>query len=85
MSGYAGQDNTWGQPPQGQYNFEPTGFGQPNQQFEFQSYTDDQTANYSPYSQRNYLDPTQNTYSGDMAYGSDEIGKGKLLFLQNFL
>ncbi|KAK0074246.1 hypothetical protein PV326_012602 [Microctonus aethiopoides] len=75
MSGYAGQQDNWNQPPQGQYNFEPTGFGQPNQQFEFQTYSDDQTANYSAYSQRSYLDPTQNVYPSDMMYTNDDYGK----------
>lgn len=77
MSGYAGQQDNWNQPPQGQYNFEPTGFGQPNQQFEFQTYSDDQTANYSAYSQRSYLDPTQNVYPSDMMYANDDYGKSK--------
>ncbi|XP_015117508.1 protein YIPF5 [Diachasma alloeum] len=74
MSGYTGQDNYWGQPPQGQYNFDPAGFGQPNPQFDFQSYGDEQTTDYT-YSQKSYLDPTQGAYGGDMTYASDDFGR----------
>lgn len=76
MSRYGEQDNMWAQPPQGQYNFEPSGFGQPNQQFEFQSYSNDQPADYS-YSQP-YLDPNQTSYAGDMMYPTTDYGKGNL-------
>ncbi|CAD6215638.1 GSCOCG00000450001-RA-CDS [Cotesia congregata] len=73
MSRYNDQDNMWAQPPQGQYNFEPSGFGQPNQQFEFQNYSSEQPSDFS-YSQP-YLDPTQNSYGGEMMYPSADFGK----------
>lgn len=74
MSGYAGQDNYWTQPPQGQssqtqYFFESPGFEQPNQQFEFQPYGDYSNA------QKSFLDPTQSSYSGDM-FVQDDYAKG---------
>lgn len=60
MSGFTNQEGYWGQPHQGQYNFEPTGFGQPNQQFEFQTY-EQQSGDYTSYAQKSYLDPAQST------------------------
>ncbi|XP_015434722.1 PREDICTED: protein YIPF5 homolog [Dufourea novaeangliae] len=75
MSGYTGQDNYWGQPVQGQYNFEPSDFGQSNQQLEFQTYSDQQTENYSSYNQKPFLNHTQNAYSGDM-FNQDDFTKG---------
>lgn len=66
MSGYTGQDNYWSPPPQ--FNNEPIGFGQPNQQFDFHNYTNDQNNEYSGYSQQAYLDPTQNSYAGNITY-----------------
>lgn len=74
MSGYTGRDNYWTPPPQAQYNFDSSGFGQPNQQFEFQTYNEQSSPDYS-YSQKTYLDPTQNAYAGNM-YTPDEFGKG---------
>ena len=73
---YSGQDNYWPQQPQEQYSFETPGFGQPNQQFEFQSYTDEQVGDYNSYGQKSYLDPTQNAHTGDMMYPTDDFGKG---------
>ncbi|KAL0124861.1 hypothetical protein PUN28_006607 [Cardiocondyla obscurior] len=69
MAGYASQDsNYWTQPPmpqqQGQFNFDASGFGQPNQQFEFQSY-EQMPGDYS-YGQKSFLDPSQSPYSGDL-------------------
>ncbi|XP_015524308.1 protein YIPF5 [Neodiprion pinetum] len=76
MSGYAGPEDYWSQPPQGQYNFDASGgFGQPNQQFEFQTYTEQQAGDYSSFNQKPYLDPTQNAYGGDM-YAQDDFAKG---------
>lgn len=65
MSGYTGQENYWGQSPQSHYNFDSSGFDQPNQQFEFQTYNDQQAGDYS-YAQKGYpvLDPVQNTFAG---------------------
>ena len=80
MSGYTGQENYWSQPQQNQYNFEPPTFGQPEQQFEFHSYTDQQPGDYSSYSQKSYLDPTQNAYGGDM-YAQETFVKGTSLLL----
>ncbi|XP_015602132.1 protein YIPF5 [Cephus cinctus] len=75
MAGYTGQDNYWSQPPQSQYNFDTAGFGQPNQQFEFQSYSEQQAGDYSAYPQKGFLDPTQNVYGGDI-YTQDDYVKG---------
>ena len=72
MSGYTGRDNYWERPPQGQYNFEPSGFGQPNQQFEFQTYNDEQPENYPPYVQKNYLYQAQT----DDMFIQDDFTKG---------
>lgn len=74
MAGYTNQDNYWSQPQQNQYNFEPTGFGQQDQQFEFQSYSDQQAVDYS-YTQKGFLDPTQSAYGNDV-YGQDSFTKG---------
>jgi len=78
MSGYTGQDNNyWSQPPpppQGQFNFEASGFGQPNQQFEFQTY-EQMPGDYS-YTQKSFLDPTQSSYSGDL-FTQDDYAKGR--------
>ncbi|XP_071625633.1 protein YIPF5 [Temnothorax longispinosus] len=81
MSGYAGQDNSyWAQsppppqpPPQDQFNFEASGFGQPNQQFEFQTY-EQMPGNYS-YGSKTFLDPTQSPYSNDL-FTQDDYVKG---------
>lgn len=64
MSGYTGQENYWGQSPQSHYNFDSSGFDQPNQQFEFQTYNDQQAGDYS-YAQKGYpvLDPVQSTFA----------------------
>ncbi|CAK9832910.1 Protein YIPF5 [Anthophora retusa] len=77
MSGYTGNEDYWRQPAQGQYNFDSSGFGQStdNQQFEFQSYSDQQSANYSSYKQKSYLDPTQSVFSGD-TYHQENFTKG---------
>ncbi|XP_034943008.1 protein YIPF7 [Chelonus insularis] len=75
MARYGEQDIPWDPPSQGQYNFEAAGFGQPNQQFDFQSYTDDQSPVYSPYPPGNFLDPTKNVYTGDMMYPDNDYGK----------
>ncbi|KOC61246.1 Protein YIPF5 [Habropoda laboriosa] len=82
MSGYTGNDDYWRQSPQGQYNFDPPSFGQPtdNQQFEFQTYSDQQSGGYSPYKQKGYLDPTQNVFGGDM-YHQDNFTKGSAGFV----
>ena len=82
MSGYAGQENYWTQPPQNQYNFETSGFNQQDQQFEFHSYTDQQAGDYSSYSQKGYLDPTQNAYANDM-YAQDSFTKGTYLCFEH--
>lgn len=77
MSGYTGQDNNyWTQPPlpQGQFNFDASGFGQPNQQFDFQTY-EQMPGEYS-YSQKSFLDPTQSPYSGDL-FTQDDYVKGR--------
>lgn len=77
MSAYAGPEDYWQQPPQGHYNFDASGgFGQPNQQFEFQSYAEQQGGDYSSFNQKPYLDPTQNIYGNDV-YGQDDFTKGK--------
>lgn len=89
MSGYAGQENYWSQ--SGQYNFDAVGFGQPNQQFDFQNYDhQQQQQDYGGQQQQQhqqqrqqqggYLDPTQSPYgTGDMTYGAnDPYGKGKI-------
>ncbi|XP_011350626.1 protein YIPF5 [Ooceraea biroi] len=80
MSGYAGQDNNyWAQPPpQGQFNFDASGFGQPNQQFEFQTYSEQPPGDYS-YVQKSFLDPTQSPYSGDL-FTQDDYAKGNTGF-----
>ncbi|XP_043800559.1 protein YIPF5 [Apis laboriosa] len=78
MSGYTGTDNYWGQSPQGQYNFDPSGFGQPNQQFEFQTYNDQQSGDFS-YTQKSYLDPTQSAYTGGSTGFVDEEEEPPLL------
>ncbi|XP_031847013.1 yip1 domain-containing 1 [Nomia melanderi] len=75
MSGYTGLENYLGQPVQGQYNFDPSDFGQPNQQFEFQTYSDQQSESYSSYNQKSFLNPTPNTYGSDM-YNHDDFTKG---------
>lgn len=79
MSGYTGQDNTyWTQSPplpQGQYNFDTSGFGQPNQQFEFQTYNEQATGDYS-YGHKSFLDPTQSPYSSDL-FTQDDYAKGR--------
>lgn len=76
MSGYTGQENAyWTQsPPQGQYNFETSGFGQPNQQFEFQTFSEQVPGDYS-YGHKSFLDPTQSPYGGDL-YTQDDYAKG---------
>lgn len=77
MSGYTGQDNNyWAPPPipQGQFNFDASGFGQPNQQFEFQTY-EQMPGDYS-YGQKSFLDPTQSPYGGDL-FTQDDYAKGK--------
>lgn len=76
MAGYTSQDNNyWAQPPpqQSQFNFDASGFGQPNQQFEFQTY-DQMPSDYS-YGQKSFLDPTQSPYSGDL-FTQDDYAKG---------
>lgn len=76
MAGYTSQDNSyWTQsPPQGQFNFDASGFGQPNQQFEFQPY-EQMPGDYS-YGQKSFLDPTQSPYSGDL-FTQDDYAKGR--------
>ncbi|XP_018398223.1 PREDICTED: protein YIPF7 [Cyphomyrmex costatus] len=73
MSGYTGQDNNYWVPPQGQFNFDTSGFGQPNQQFEFQTY-EQMPGDYS-YGQNSFLDPTQNPYGNDL-FTQDDYAKG---------
>lgn len=79
MSGYAGQKNTyWAQSPplpQGQFNFDQSGFGQPNQQFEFQTFNEQATGDYS-YGRKSFLDPTQSSYGSDL-YTQDDYTKGR--------
>ena len=60
--------------PQGQFNFDASGFGQPNQQFEFQTY-EQMPGDYS-YGQKSFLDPTQSSYGGDL-FTQDDYAKGK--------
>lgn len=78
MSDYSQQDNYWGQSPQQtSYNFEGQGFGQPDQQFEFQSYSNqpgNESYGYPP--KTTFLDPTQSAYGGNL-YGADDFGQGK--------
>lgn len=79
MSGYSQDNNYWAQPPplpQGQFNFEASGFGQPNQQFEFQTY-EQMPGDYS-YGQKSLLDPTQSPYlqGGDL-FTQDDYAKGR--------
>lgn len=82
MSGYTGQDNYWSPPPQqNQFNNEPVGFGQPNQQFDFHNYTNDQNNDYSGYSQQPYLDPTQNSYAGNITYAAADFENGMWWFI----
>lgn len=79
MSGYTGQENSyWAQSPplpQGQFNFEQSGFGQPNQQFEFQTFNEQATGEYS-YGRKSFLDPTQSPYGSDL-YTQDDYTKGR--------
>lgn len=76
MSDYRNQQNYWAQAaPPPNYNFDSSGFGQPNQQFEFQTYNDQQSVNYSAYTQKSFLDPTESVYTGDM-FGQDNFPKG---------
>ena len=76
MSDYRNQQNYWAQAaPPPNYNFDSSGFGQPNQQFEFQTYNDQQSVNYSSYAQKSFLDPTESVYTGDM-FGQDNFPKG---------
>ena len=77
MSDYSGQDNYWGQSPQNSYNFQGHDFGQPDQQFEFHSYSN-QPGNetYAYPSQKTLYDPTQNSYTGNI-YGGDDFGQGE--------
>lgn len=62
-------------PAQNQYNFDNSGFGQPNQQFEFTNYTDQQSGDYATYSQQEYLNPNQNAYAGEL-YTPDNYNQG---------
>ncbi|XP_076753522.1 yip1 domain-containing 1 isoform X1 [Xylocopa sonorina] len=80
MSGYTGADNYWAQSPQSQY-FDSSGFGQPNQQFEFQTYSDQQSGDYS-YTQKSYLDPTQSGFGGAL-YRQDNYTKGSTAFVDD--
>ncbi|XP_043672303.1 protein YIPF5 [Vespula pensylvanica] len=74
MSGYTGQENYWAQPNPNSYKYETFDFEQPNQQFEFQTYGDQQSE-YNAYSPKSYLDPTQGPYAGEM-YPPDDFTKG---------
>ncbi|XP_076752835.1 protein YIPF7-like isoform X2 [Xylocopa sonorina] len=74
MSGNTGAENYWGQSSQNQYKFDSSGFGQPNQQFEFQTYSDPQSGDYSSYQQKSYLDPTQGGF-GSTLYHQDKFTK----------
>lgn len=82
MSGYTGQENYWGQSAQSPYNFESPGFGQPNQQFEFQTYSGDQQTEYNAYTQNTYSNPTQGAYAGDI-FSQDDFVKGEQGFEDN--
>lgn len=75
MSNYSQQDNYWTPPAQNQYNFDNSGFGQPNQQFEFASYNDQQSVDYAYNSQQEYLNPNQSSYGGDL-YTPDNYNQG---------
>ncbi|OXU21309.1 hypothetical protein TSAR_001511 [Trichomalopsis sarcophagae] len=79
MSGFSQQDNYWTPPPQNQYNFDNSGFGQPNQQFDFRNYTDQQSGEYAPYSQQEYLNPNQTAYTGEL-YTPDNYNQGSNTF-----
>ncbi|XP_012285516.1 protein YIPF5 [Orussus abietinus] len=79
MAGYAGQEDYWAQSSQSQYNFDAAGFGQPNQQFEFQNYGEQQGGDYSQYAPKSYLDPTQHAYPNDV-YNLDNYGKDPAAF-----
>ncbi|XP_066603114.1 protein YIPF5 [Prorops nasuta] len=74
MSGFTGQDGYYSS--QGQFNIDAAAFEQPNQQFDFQTYNDQQSGNYNAYVQRNYLDPMPNAYSGGDMYAQDDFTKG---------
>ncbi|XP_012147588.1 yip1 domain-containing 1 [Megachile rotundata] len=79
MSEYRNQQNYWAQaPPAPNYNFDTSGFGQPNQQFEFQTYSDQQSVNYS-YNQKSFLNPNESVYAGDM-FSQDNFPKGPVGF-----
>lgn len=79
MSGYTYQENYWNQPQPGEYNFDTASFGQPNQQFDFQTYSD-QNTEYASYTQKSFLDPTSATFSGDM-FAQDDFTKGSASFV----
>ncbi|XP_015182456.1 PREDICTED: protein YIPF5 [Polistes dominula] len=84
MSGYTGQKNMWANPEdtQNPYKHEQYYFEQPNQQFEFQSYTE-LPSDYKVLSPESYLDPRQRTYDelfpqddftrGDHGFGDEEV------------
>ncbi|KAL2728917.1 protein YIPF5-like [Vespula squamosa] len=74
MSGYTGQENYWAQSNPNSYKYETFDFEQPNQQFEFQTYGDQQSE-YNAYSPKSYLDPTQGSYAGEI-YPQDDFTKG---------
>ena len=75
MSGYSQQDNYWMPPSQNQNNFDSSGFGQSNQQFEFGNYTDQQSSDYASYPSQDYFNPNQSSYAGDI-YTPDNYNQG---------
>ena len=85
MSGPSSQENYWMPGSQPQYNFDNSGFGQPNpnqqfdfpqeQQYDFGNY-EQQVNDYGPYlTQQEFLTPSQSAYTSDI-YGSDNFGQG---------
>ncbi|CAL7943871.1 unnamed protein product [Xylocopa violacea] len=74
MSGNTGAENYWGQSSQNQYKFDSSGFGQPNQQLEFQTYSDPQSGDYSSYTQKSYLNPNQAGFNSNL-YRQDNFTK----------
>jgi len=75
MSGFTNQDNYWMPPAQNQYNFDNNSFGQPNQQFDFGNYSEQQSNDYGSYSQQEFLNPNQNSYTGDL-YTPENYNQG---------
>lgn len=77
MSGFPQQENYWSPHPQDtQYNFENNSFGQPNQQFEFTNFSEQPAVDYGAYTQQDYLNPNQSSYSGNLFSPPDNYNQG---------